>query len=211
MVSVQAELNSKKRYNDSLYPPDNLIEVTGYIYFEPEHKTNKHIAQSEKKKVAMVMFDCDMAEYYAWFLEKKHGVKLNKNVRRAHVTFINDWFYGINEIPNNPSKEAQWALLKKKYHRQKIKLTFSLDYHTNGKHWWLIVDHAYRHELLSIREEINLGRPSFGFHMTLGYVIDHSTVPQTKDRFDNTEWIQSHYIQSLGEKGFIKLKEEWRK
>ncbi len=188
----------------------NLIECEGRILFEPENKTKKHEAQSEKKRVAMVVFGCDMTDYYAWFVKRHFDINLQKPLRGAHVTFVNDWFYAIDEPVPNEEREAKWRAAKKKYNGKKIKITLSLDLHGNGKHWWLIVKHEYRDELLAIREEMGLGKPGFGFHMTLGHVVYHEKTEEMKKEPDNTDFVQSMYIHDLEKKGFIDLKERWK-
>ena len=36
------------------------------------------------------MLDGDVAEYYSWFVSKRYNLILNKPLRGAHVSFIND-------------------------------------------------------------------------------------------------------------------------
>jgi len=72
------------------------IEYSGKILFEPENKTKKHLAQASWKKVAMVMFEGDIAEYYAWFLKRRFNIELNPPQRGAHITFINDSIDDLN-------------------------------------------------------------------------------------------------------------------
>lgn len=189
------------------------ITVTGKIVFEPENKTKKHIAQAEKKRTAMILFQDDMSSYYAWFLKKRFNIELLKPLRGSHITFINDWFYGIDEPAPNEARESVWKSGKAKYNGKKIDVELSLDYHTNGIHWWLIIPHDSRKELLNIRAEIGLGKPAFGFHMTIGHVVNHDKIVENIQqgiKVDNTNYIQSKYIQGLEEKGFIDFKERWK-
>ena len=74
------------------------ITLTGRIGFEPEDKTNKHLLQSSWKKIAMVFIEGDICEYYAWFLQKRYNITLNKPIRGAHVSFIND---SIRDLTKN--------------------------------------------------------------------------------------------------------------
>ncbi len=41
----------------------NTITIQGVIQFDPEDKTPKHKNQASWKKVAMVLFDGEIAEY----------------------------------------------------------------------------------------------------------------------------------------------------
>ena len=192
----------------------NVIEYEGKIIFDPENITRKHEKQAEWKKVAMVVFGGDLSEYYAWFLYKNFNLILNKELRPPHVTFINDWYSRDSDLPKHLQEKA-WEDLKAKYHKKKIKVKLSLDYHTNGNDWWLIVKHDSRGELHRIRAEVGLGKPFFGLHMTIGHVDNFEPLnnhPENKEKgikIDNTKYIQSKYIQSLGDKGFIELKEKY--
>ncbi len=67
-----------------------MFEIKGKIVFDPINVTKKHNAQSAWKKVAIVKFDCDLYEYYSWFLKKRFNLFLNKPLRGTHLTFIND-------------------------------------------------------------------------------------------------------------------------
>ena len=72
----------------------NLV-IKGKIIFDPDNVTRKHNRQVDWKRVAMVKFDGEMAEYYAWFIERRYNLTLNRPLRGAHVTFVND---SIKEI-----------------------------------------------------------------------------------------------------------------
>ena len=69
---------------------NELVTYKGIIHFDPVNFTKKQTDQSSWKRVAMVMFDGEMTEYYAWFIKKRYDLVLNKPLRGAHVTFIND-------------------------------------------------------------------------------------------------------------------------
>ena len=153
----------------------NIVKLTGVIKFDPKDVTKKHHKQSNWKKVAMVIFDGDITEYYAWFIFKRFNLKLNKPLRGAHVTFINDRESDIL---------GDWESVKKKWHNKKISVTLDLEPKTDSDndgssfHWWLKVPEEDRVELHSIRTELGLGRPYFGLHMTIGHAneknIEHS-------------------------------------
>ena len=74
------------------------ITLTGKIEFEPEDKTKKHQGQSSWKKIAMVLLDGDICEYYAWFIMRRYNLVLNKPIRGAHISFIND---SMRDLTNN--------------------------------------------------------------------------------------------------------------
>ena len=147
------------------------IGITGKIEFEVANYTKKHHNQSSWKRVAMVMIDGDIAEYYAWFVEKRYNLKLNKPLRGAHISLIND---SVSEL----SKKGQlsilevnknWESVKKKWDGKTIPVFLDVDSCTDGKHWWLRVSHDERNLMHNIRSELGLGKPFWGLHMSLGY------------------------------------------
>ena len=180
----------------------HTISYVGKIVFEPENKTKKHHAQSPWKRVAMILFEGEIAEYYSWFMKSRFNINFDKTLRGAHVTFINDRFENINKgLGTVEEKEALWEALKQKWDGKEIEVTFNLrpfndlgsDWEKDipvilteeelkeGKvqknshtyHWWLIVDHNFRDEIHAIREELGLSRPYFGLHMTFGILTQN--------------------------------------
>jgi hypothetical protein len=168
-----------------------VIKAKGKIKFEPENKTKKHENQ-DWKKIAMIMVNGDIDDYYGWFLLKRFNpagfglidgevinnmvvnapkkdmpISLNfiKNLRGPHITFISD---RIN------SKIFEQA--KEQFDNKEITFYYEIEPRTNGKHWWLRI-HCPDAEI--IRESMGLSKePYFGFHLTIGYVneknISHS-------------------------------------
>ena len=169
------------------------ITLTGKIGFEPEDKTKKHLLQSSWKKVAMVFIEGDICEYYAWFLKKRYDISLNKPIRGAHVSFINDSMTDLTQ--NNTKSEEEvlklWEDVKTKWDGKEIDIVFDLNPKTNDRTWWLNIPHEERQGLQAIRDELGLGKPFFGLHMSIGYVNEK-----------NIE--QSVYIHGLIKHGCIK-------
>lgn len=149
-----------------------MIQVTGKIWFDPKNVTKKHNTQSEWKRMAMVTFEGDMTEYYAWFIKKRYNLELNRPLRGAHISFIND---SVRDMGVYADK---WDEVKEKYNGTEVTLTLDLDVRGDGKHWWLVVEHESRKPLLDIRSELGLGKPFWGMHLTVGYAneknIEHS-------------------------------------
>lgn len=146
-----------------------VIKVKGIIEFEPEHKTKKHLKQSEWKKNALILTNCDLEMYYAWFLKKRFNLILNKTIRGPHISFISD---RIEE----QEKLDIFNKAKEKYDGKEIVFYHELEPKSSGEHWWL---RAFCPEAEDIREEAGLTRiPYFSFHLTLGYAneknIEHS-------------------------------------
>lgn len=176
---------------------NNLVSYPGKIVFEPENKTKKHELQATWKKVAMVVFDGDVAEYYAWFLKKRFGLKLNKPLRGAHISFINDRIDDINHTQGTlEEKDLMWQSLKEKWDGKDIEVVLNLDIYSDKLHWWLIVDHGHRDQLHTIRAEIGLDKPFFGLHMSIGYANEY-----------NLDY--SEYLNLLHEKNIIELNKKY--
>ena len=149
-----------------------MIELKGKIWFDPKNVTKKHNNQAEWKRMAMVMFEGDASEYYAWFIKKRYNLILNRPLRGAHISFIND------SVRDMGDKADKWDEVKDKYNGMEVKLILDTDVRSDGKHWWLPVESESRKPLLDIRSELGLGKPFYGMHMTIGYAneknIEHS-------------------------------------
>ena len=157
------------------------LTLTGKIGFEPEDKTKKHKGQSSWKKMAMVFMDGDICEYYAWFLQKRYSIVLYKPLRGAHISFINDSMRDFSQggTVTDEQIEIVWEKVKKKWDGKEIEIVLDLNPKTDDRTWWLNIPNEERNGLQAIRNELGLGRPFFGMHMSIGYAneknIDHST------------------------------------
>lgn len=167
----------------------DMIRISGKIYFDPEDKTNKHKNQATWKRVAMVLIDGDVSEYYAWFINRRYNLVLNRPLRGPHVTFVNDRASDMND---------KWDDVKNKWDGKEIEIVLSIDPRTDSDdekskgHWWLNVPEEHRIQLHSIRAELGLGRPFFGLHMTIGYANEKNIY-------------HSKYIHRLIKNGLIKF------
>ena len=168
------------------------ITLYGKIGFEPEDYTRKHKDQASWKKVAMVFIDGDICEYYAWFLQRRYSIVLNKPLRGAHISFINDSMRDLTQNGTISEEEAlkSWEACKKKWQGKEIQIVLDLNPKTDDRSWWLNIPQDERDSLHAIRAEIGLGRPHFGLHMSLGYANE-------KNIFHST------YIHDCIKKGFI--------
>lgn len=139
-----------------------VFKVRGVLDFNPENKTQKHAEQSLWKKTAMIRTNCELDRYYSWFLKKRFNLKLNKNLRGTHVTFIAD-------MVDFELYEKVAAMFQGK------EIDFYVETEPcsskNGDHWWL---RAHCTDAEVIRELLGLDRtPYFGMHMTLGRSLDN--------------------------------------
>ena len=152
----------------------NTIETIGKINFDPRNITKKHLNQASWKYVAMVDVDGDVSEYYAWFIEKRYGLKLNKPLRGSHISFINDSNNDIrkNLGTNDYGVDLAWNNLKEKYNTEDVKIILDVDVRGDGRHWWLNLNNETKEYLQKIRSEIGLNKPYFGMHMSIGYAND---------------------------------------
>lgn len=164
----------------------NKIVTYGKIVFDPENKTNKHEAQASWKKVVYIEINSDICEYYAWFLKKRYNLTLNKPLRGAHVTIVNDSKRDFKDFSQN-----KWKKVKKKWEGKKIQLVLDLEACTDesGEHWWLRVSHDHRKELHNLRQELGLGNPFYGFHMTIGTANNKN--------IEHSRYIHKLYIKNL--------------
>jgi hypothetical protein len=171
----------------------NKIIITGKIKFEPINKTKKHESQANWKRIAMIFFDGDLSDYYAWFINKRYNLELVKPLRGAHISFINDNIRDMVKNINGGEFEANiaWNKAKNKWDGVTIPITLDLNPKTNDKHWWLNIPVDACQQLDSIRHEVNLGPPNFRYHMTIGYVNEKNVQ-------------HSKYIHSLIKNGLIK-------
>jgi len=147
------------------------ITFTGKIGFEPENKTKKHNAQSLWKRMALVYLQGEITEYYAWFINRRYNLVLNKPLRGAHISFIND---SLRDLSLNGTRTIEeidmvWDQCKKRWDGKEIPVVLDLSPRSDSTHWWLNIPNDERQLLQEIRTEIGLGRPYFGMHMSIGY------------------------------------------
>ena len=140
----------------------------------------------------MVFIQGDICDYYSWFLNKRFNLELNKPLRGAHISFINDYNYEFKKLIKRTDTQidADWERVKKKYNNQKINIILDINPKTDDKHWWLNIPEEERYYLQSIRNELALGRPFYGMHLSIGYCNEK-----------NIE--HSKYIHHLIKKGYI--------
>ncbi len=143
-----------------------LIQHQGTIQFNPINKTKKHNEQHSWKRVAMIVTNDDLCDYYSWFIKKRFDLILNKPLRGSHITFVNDRDI---EVPN-------FDIVSDKFNNSTINFYIDPEPRTNGEHWWLRV---YCKEAEDIRVLCGgTAQPYFSFHLTIGYAnekwIDYS-------------------------------------
>jgi len=171
---------------------NDKIEYFGKIIFDPVDKTKKHKSQSNWKRVAFVEFDGDICEYYAWFIQKRYNLILNKPIRKAHISFINDSITDLSQSGSTSINDVdkRWNLAKAKWNGKEISCMLDISPKTDDYYWWLTVPNEDRDLLHGIRAELGLGRPYWGLHMSIGYAN-----PKHEEH--------SKYIHNLIKKGLI--------
>jgi len=162
---------------------NNYITHKGIISFDPDDITKKHKTQSSWKKTAMVLLDNDdITEYYRWFLKKRYNIILNKNIRKPHISFIND---SINDMKNGLMVEtdkkviSRWNYVKNMWDGKEIEIILNTDVRSDGSHWWLNIPNEHRTLLHAIRLQLGLDRPYWGLHMSIGYANERN-IEQSK-------------------------------
>jgi hypothetical protein len=132
-----------------------FIKLRGTIEFSPEDRTKKQKNQSAWKRVAIIKTNCDLSNYYAWFLEKRFNLKLNQNIRGTHITFISD-----------KMEKTIFDECSKFFNGKEIDFYLNLEPKSDGKYWWLDVISP---DSENIRKVCGLTpEPYFPFHLTLG-------------------------------------------
>ena len=145
-----------------------LVEATGILVFDPPNFTKKQIQQSSWKYTAMVLVDDDTAAYYRWILQKRFNLKLDRQLRATHVTFISDRITDNQDIITKVAEHFNGKEIKFHYNINELE--------SSEKHWWFKV---YCDELLSIRELCGFSRrPYRSLHLTIGLAnhknLEHS-------------------------------------
>lgn len=179
------------------------LTLNGKITFEVENKTKKHNNQASWKKMAMILIDGDITDYYAWFINKRYNLVLNKPLRGAHVSFINDSIkdMSLNGQRTNKEVDLLWEAVKKKWDKQIIPITIDLNPQSDLIHWWFNIPHDERGLLQGIRTELGLGKPYWGMHMSIGYAnelnIEHSEYLNKTIKSDNINEISAERARLL--------------
>lgn len=135
-----------------------MLQIPSILHFDPINLTTKHDKQSSWKVTALCLVDGDIDKYYANFIKKRFNLELNRSLRKAHITVIND------KVEN----KEQYNQAKQLFEGKEIIFNYSPDLiRTNGVHWWLNVQCT---DIEAIREVAGLTRiPYFQLHLTLGY------------------------------------------
>ena len=171
------------------------VSVTGTIRFDPENMTKKHDKHASWKRVAMLMINCDISDYYAWFIKKRFNISLPSPQRGAHITFINDRMSDMN---------GRWEEVKNKWNGKQLSVDINTDIRTDSEYWWLNL--LPNDTLTLIRSELGLGDPFYKFHLTIGRAVNcRSNEPNENGSMRAMEMHeeQSQYIHRLIQKGLI--------
>lgn len=144
-----------------------MLEFKTKIVFDPPHVTKKHVAQSSWKYTVMCETNDDMHLYYAWFLNKRFNLPLNRPLRNPHVTIVNEKIQDME----------LYKMAKKLFNGKEITFKFDpAEIRTDTKHWWIRVQSD---DVANIRTVMGLPpKPFFGLHLTIGMAneknIEHS-------------------------------------
>lgn len=136
-----------------------ILQGTGVLKLDLTPRTKKHIKQSSWKYTACISINHDFYEYYQWFIQAKFGLVLNKPIREAHLTVINDKL--------DPHIWDKLEELKNTFNNKQV--VFSYDpslLRTDGTYWWIKADAAV---IPFIRKKFDLNPvPYFAPHITIG-------------------------------------------
>lgn len=161
----------------------NKIIIPAKIVFDPVDKTKKHVKQSTWKKVVMFEIGGDLSEYQGWFIKKRFNLDLNRPLRKAHMTVVNDKISDIKNLSN-------WEKIKKDLNGREVEIEVDFNrIRTDGKHWWVCGE---SNEAVMTRRTLGLSdRPYYGYHITIGHANEK-----------NIE--HSRYLHRLIKNGYIK-------
>jgi hypothetical protein len=144
------------------------------IVWNVEDVTNKHILQSSWKRVVIANIEGELCDYYRWFILKRFGVSLNPPLRGPHITIVND------KIEDFESFDKRVNELKTRYSFINIEdLDLSVRY--GPEHIWF---RCLAPDVMNLREELGLGKPHMGFHVTIG--------SYRKNQLDLANWIKQY-------------------
>ena len=94
--------------------------------------------------------------------------------------------------------------LKKKWNGKVIEVELDLVPKTDGTNWWFTVVEASRKPLHDIRGEVDLGRPYWGLHMTIGSAGNsYDDGEKGQERIIRDNLAHSKYLHELAKKGLI--------
>ena len=169
-----------------------VFKIKGKVKTEVEKLTNKQ--KDSPYYYSMVEFNCDISNYYSWFLKKRFNLELIKPLRGTHVSFIYEKL--------SKKKIEQLSLFEDKL----INVYYDTLIRSNGSHWWL---RAYSPEIESIRMALGLTpQPHFAFHITIGKVneknLEHSQyIFETIKKFNllpNVQRVKNEDLETFFEK-----------
>ena len=126
---------------------------------------------------AIIQLECDISEYYAWFLQRRYGISVIKPLWGPHVSVIR------GEICD----KLIWDKFKSEFNNKDIQFEYENGFKTNGQHWWLRV---VCDEMKQMRENMGYQSNGIGLHLTIG-----------KPKPLHIQ--QTQYIHTLFKKGLI--------
>ena len=136
-----------------------MISITGKVKFDPQARSG-NAAALFKPGWVIVSLDCDIDNYYAWFIKKRYGIRVLSPAWGPHISVVR----GFSE--EGMIDEKIWSNIKEIYHNKEIEFLYDTSPRTNGNHWWLKVESEFLYE---IREKLGIARqPRWNFHLTVG-------------------------------------------
>ena len=132
-----------------------MFKAQALIQYDPAQGNDKAFRKGFQSWWLAAMTPPSISYYYAHWIKKELGWKLNAPLWKSHISIIR------GEAPN-PSKEYFW----KRHQGRKVEFTYSPEVYWSDKYVWLRVESA---ELEEIRVELGLPRqPRVKFHLTVG-------------------------------------------
>lgn len=132
-----------------------MFKATATICYDPARGNDKAFRKGFQSWWLAAMTPPSISYYYAHWVKKELGWKLNTPLWKSHITIIR------GEAPH-PSKEYFW----KRHQGRKVEFTYSPEVCWSDKYVWL---HVESPELEAIRVELGLPpQPRCRLHLTIG-------------------------------------------
>lgn len=146
------------------------VKIRGKLKFDPIPLTEKQKDQGSWKKTAIIQFDCDLAEYYSWFISRRYNIKLLIPQRGTHMTIIND----------REANTSEWNRIKKLFNGKSIDIYYNVDPRGTSDYWWLKCNSPAADE---IRTLLDLGDPFYSYHITIGTLKNSAQINQDHNKY----------------------------
>jgi len=126
------------------------MQSTGIIRYSPD------LLGNHEGHNWWIVLDCDpgIGKYYRWLyhINSFRTNKLSRPAWKEHITVVRD---------ETPLHKEYWE----RYENEVVEFEYGPEVRWNGLYYWLDVESK---RFQAIRDELGLGLPIIGFHLTIG-------------------------------------------